>query len=376
MTIDSSSYADDIWYLEIVSDLNSDASGIPIVVEIPNITNPPCVFDLKDSWKLTIMTEYPDAGSTSKTFPDDCSDVESSNDPPLTSGLVTAQYRTNSSSNSMSIEGSLDGIGVTGATYAFELHNNNMVPEEGALVITVPTAVTVTNNASDFVMTCTVGCNTSANTASLSWNASKRELTITNIFANNNAVPASDNDSDGMFFSIKGWTNPIDSSTHDFYIKSYYIDPDDNSEYDIEYFSGLQITAKEGLCQIQSGYVTDSDTRIYAQPASYTFIMWCNHAIETDYGIRITWPSDYIIMDRSSCSFTGYSSRYYCQIFADQNILEVRQFTESTIDAQTLITFAIDSVINPGTFDDTQAITISTIDEYNDVIDTGTYTFD
>ena len=33
-------------------------------------------------------------------------------------------------------------------------------------------------------------------------------------------------------------------------------------------------------------------------------------------------------------------------------------------------------MINPGTFDDTQAITISTIDEYNDEIDTGTYTFD
>ena len=210
-----------------MSDLNSDTTGIDIVVEIPNITNPPCVFDLKDSWKLTIMTEYPNEGDTSKSFPADCSDVESSNDPPLTSGLVTTQYRTNDVSNSMAIDGTLDGIGVTGATYSFELHNNNMVPEEGALIITVPNAVGVTD-ISTFVMTCTVGCNTSANTPSLSWNTSKREITITNIFANNNAVPASNNDSDGMFFNIKGWTNPVDSSTHDFYVKSYYIDPDDN----------------------------------------------------------------------------------------------------------------------------------------------------
>ena len=33
-------------------------------------------------------------------------------------------------------------------------------------------------------------------------------------------------------------------------------------------------------------------------------------------------------------------------------------------------------MINPGTFDATQAITLSTIDEYNDDVDTGTYTFD
>ena len=104
--------------------------------------------------------------------------------------------------------------------------------------------------------------------------------------------------------------------------------------------------------------------------------MWCNHAIETDYGIRITWPSDYIVMDRSSCSFTGYSSRYYCQIFASDNILEVRQFTDATIDAQTLITFTIDSVISPGTYDQTQAIDIITIDEYSAEVDAGSYTFD
>ena len=72
----------------------------------------------------------------------------------------------------MEIEGTLDGIGVTGATYSFQLHNNNMVPEEGAMVITVPSAVSVTNNADDFEMTCTIGCNTSSNTAVLDWNSS------------------------------------------------------------------------------------------------------------------------------------------------------------------------------------------------------------
>lgn len=105
--------------------------------------------------------------------------------------------------------------------------------------------------------------------------------------------------------------------------------------------------------------------------------MWCNHAIETNYGIRITWPSDYIVMDRSSCRFTGYSTRYYCQIFANTNILEVRQFTTTTIAAKDLITFSIDSVISPGTISDaTKAIKIDTIDSYGNPVDTGSYTFD
>ena len=54
----------------------------------------------------------------------------------------------------MSITGTLDGIGVTGATYEFKLRNNNMIPEEGAMIITVPTAVGVIDSAADFVLAC------------------------------------------------------------------------------------------------------------------------------------------------------------------------------------------------------------------------------
>ena len=104
--------------------------------------------------------------------------------------------------------------------------------------------------------------------------------------------------------------------------------------------------------------------------------MWCNHAVETDYGIRIVFPADYDLIDRSSCSFTGYATRYYCQILADTNTLEVRQFTDDIIEAKDIINFTIDSIINPGTFDATGAIVISTIDEYSSVVDTGEFTLD
>ena len=87
--------------------------------------------------------------------PTDCADVESANDAPLDpDGLITLAYRANTASNEMSITGTLDGIGVTGATYEFKLRNNNMIPEEGAMIITVPTAVGVIDSAADFVLAC------------------------------------------------------------------------------------------------------------------------------------------------------------------------------------------------------------------------------
>lgn len=54
----------------------------------------------------------------------------------------------------------------------------------------------------------------------------------------------------------------------------------------------------------------------------------------------------------------------------------MREFTDDTIDAKEVITFTIDSVINPGTFDDTGEIKIITIDENSDEVDGGSYTLD
>lgn len=46
------------------------------------------------------------------------------------------------------------------------------------------------------------------------------------------------------------------------------------------------------------------------------------------------------------------------------------------IPAQDIIIFTIDSIINPGTYDATGAIVISTTDEYGAEVDIGDYTFD
>lgn len=51
-------------------------------------------------------------------------------------------------------------------------------------------------------------------------------------------------------------------------------------------------------------------------------------------GLQIVFPSDYIVIDRSSCSFflEGYSyQRYYCATLASSNTIQVTQFLNADI---------------------------------------------
>ena len=78
------------------------------------------------SWKMAIKTTL---SSTGSTLPANYADVESSKIDPLTaSGLIVTTSRPRTTNNKMAITGNLDGIGVTGATYSFELSNSNPIP--------------------------------------------------------------------------------------------------------------------------------------------------------------------------------------------------------------------------------------------------------
>lgn len=81
--------------------------------------------------------------------------------------------------------------------------------------------------------------------------------------------------------------------------------------------------------------------------------MKCVHEFTTDYGIRIVFPDDFIVIERSSCTFEGYESRYYCKTIADDNTIEASEFLADGDDiaADGEITFTIDSVIMPSNFD-------------------------
>ena len=128
----------------------------------------------------------------------------------------------------------------------------------------MPAGVVVPNNdASSFSLTCASGC-TNAAAAAFSYSSSTRLLSITEAFAA--YTPAGTT----IKISITGWTNPIDAESYSFSIATFaYID---NVMYGLENFTGnMSIKANAGLCSVLDIFVTDDDTRIYAQPKSYTF---------------------------------------------------------------------------------------------------------
>jgi len=141
----------------------------------------------------------------------------------------------------------------------------------------------------------------------------------------------------------------------------------------IETVTGMKVSSSAGICQVQSVTIPDGDVRIYGKPTSYQFKMWCSHDFKTNFGIRIQFPDDFIIIDKSSCIFGGYNTRYYCQIFASKKQIEIRDFTTTLITAATLFTFTVDSIINPANFTDTGKGSIYTIDDKQEVLDTGTW---
>lgn len=338
-------------------------AGVQLVIEV-SVYNPPAIGELTDDWSFYVKSEL---GATSTDFPDDLQDVEKSEDT-VTDGLTTAT-RKSTSGLSASITGTLDGVGVSGATYEFSFKPYNDLATETVMLIEVPNGIEIEDDdVSSFSMSCSSGCDNGSG-ATLSWDGSSL-LTVEDAFSSY----VDGRSTETVTFEITGWTNPVDADDYEFTIYTNFVES--SVSYGVETITGFTISASEGICYVQQIYVTDSDTRIYGEPASYSFQAWCNHAIESDYGIKVTFPDDYVVMDRSSCEFTGYESRYYCRTYYETNSIEVFSFTDDTIDAQTVLYFTLDSIINPGTFDSTGAITFAILDSNSDVIDTGTYTID
>ena len=123
--------------------------------------------------------------------------------------------------------------------------------------------------------------------------------------------------------------------------------------------------------------MTDDDTRIYAQPKSYTFKVSCSHAIQSGFGLSVVFPSEYIVKDNQKCVFAllgiTSSSTPTCTTTPTTNTISVSNIVSSTITAQTTFSFTLDSIISPGTFGITKAITINTIDKIGNVFDTGSF---
>jgi hypothetical protein len=65
------------------------------------------------------------------------------------------------------------------------------------------------------------------------------------------------------------------------------------------------IASEQGECTIEEFYPTDDNYMIYGVAESWTITMYCEHAFDSTYGIRITLPTDWYIIETSTCVMTG-----------------------------------------------------------------------
>jgi len=62
--------------------------------------------------------------------------------------------------------------------------------------------------------------------------------------------------------------------------------------------------------------------------------MSCEHYIGTDYGIKITLPSDWYVIETSSCVMGGQSAGYKCKALNDDGTITVTGFLKKKYPLQ------------------------------------------
>lgn len=157
----------------------------------------------------------------------------------VTTGVQVTTVKETSTSTSAIIS-SGDSPGATDATYTFSVVTTNDIPTQGALVLTVPTGVTVPNSAKSFSVSCTSGCD-NLGSKTISYSSSK--LTITGAFS---SYLSGGSD---LKFDVTGWTNPSDTETYTFTLETFF-DDGTSAMKGIEKFTGLDLGAADGSCYV------------------------------------------------------------------------------------------------------------------------------
>lgn len=267
----------------------------------------------------------------------------------------------------VSFANAMDGVGNANAAYKFGFTPMNPVPKGAFIEIVVSPLVTVpTNYATNFKATCTKGCTSSG--ATFVWTQATNRMRVSNIF------PSYLTTGTAVEITITGWTNPETSTVAIFSLETMF--NDGTADRQIDRFTGMSLSSILGLCQVRNIYVTDGDTRLYANPKNYTVEVACNHEVQTNYGLRLTFPEEFSIVPNSRCIFGRYNTRYFCQAFAETRKLEIFSFTDELIPAATLLNFTVDSIRNPSVYGETKDIVVQTLDSLGNAIDTGTFKID
>ena len=115
-------YTYDILGFTLASTPSAQAAGVTIEISISGVTTPPVAYGLTDDWGLTLKTST--ATTTAVTgcdvVPCTYADYDTAAAAPLTgTWLTTTTAYSASTANSVTIEGTADGLGVTNAEYQF-----------------------------------------------------------------------------------------------------------------------------------------------------------------------------------------------------------------------------------------------------------------
>jgi hypothetical protein len=115
----------------------------------------------------------------------------------------------------------------------------------------------------------------------------------------------------------------------------------------IDQISSMYVSADQGECEITEVYPTDGNYMIYGVASSWTFTMSCEHDISTLYGIRMTFPSDFYVIETTECTMEEQSDSFTCSSDNEDGTITVLSFLDEDVDAEEEFTFTIDSVMNP-----------------------------
>lgn len=209
--------------------------------------------------------------------------------------------------------------------------------------------------------------------STLQYDSATRTFTISGAFPTNSDFLVAPGP---LKFSLTGFTNPASSSSAVFNWADFITISGVTKKIDTATMSGIVTDVAQGVCLIKVIKPTDN-ILIYGIPGNYTVTAWCDHDITTTDTLKIVFPAAYTVVDNNRCILGGLVEQYpYYNCIADaaENSITLVHMTTNFIPKQAWFTFTIDSLINPGTYDDTGLIKLATYDSSTKIIDLGSYT--
>ena len=175
-----------------------------------------------------------------------------------------------------------------------------------------------------------------------------------------------------LTFKLKGFVNPASAERQNFIWRSYT--QLSSGTFLIDEITTLGISAEQGLCEVLDFFPTDGNKYIYSIPTNYTLTLKCNHDIEMDYGLKIKFPKDFYIIDDTRCTVGLHNNRYSCNANNTLGEILIRDYVTKVIAAKSKFSITVNSIMNPGHFDQVGRIDVESVTGDLGKIDSGNYT--